>query len=268
MRKKIGFKDITALIIDMDGVLWRGRTFLPGIEEFFAALRLRHLPFILATNNSTATPQAVAERLAECSITISPAEVLTSTMATVGYLQAHLPPSATIHPVGEHAVRETLQQAGFRLSEGVEDIDAVVAGFDREITWTKLAQAALAIQNGALFIGTNPDVSFPIEQGQAPGNGAFVTVLELTTQVQPTIIGKPEPRLFHEAAARLGTKPEQTLVVGDRLETDILGAQRAGMPSALLLTGVTSAEQAHDSEIKPDWILDDLPALKMALQGS
>jgi 4-nitrophenyl phosphatase len=179
-----------------------------------------------------------------------------------------LSPHARIHPVGESAVHDTLASAGFTLTDDTEGVDAVVVGFDREITWKKLTLAALAIQNGALFVGTNPDTSFPIEQGQAPGNGAFVTVIELTTKTQPLIIGKPEPLLYEQAAALLDIAPENILVVGDRLETDILGALRAGMASVLLLTGVTSTEQATASDIKPDWILEDLPTLIGALQGA
>ncbi|TFH33860.1 MAG: haloacid dehalogenase, partial [Anaerolineales bacterium] len=121
---------------------------------------------------------------------------------------------------------------------------------------------------GALFVGTNPDTSFPIEQGQAPGNGAFVTAIQVTTKVKPIIIGKPEPLLFKLASERLEVASDEILAVGDRLETDILGAQRAGMATALLLSGVTSPTDAAASEIKPDWILDDLPALTHALEGA
>jgi 4-nitrophenyl phosphatase len=261
-------KDTQALIIDMDGVLWRGHTFLPGVGTFFTYLRERSLPFILATNNSTATPQGVADRLAQCDAEILLEQVLTSSMATASYLQTRLSPGARIHPVGESAVSDALASAGFNLTNDVQDVDAVVIGFDRDITWKKLTKAALAIQSGALFIGTNPDTSFPIEQGQAPGNGAFVTALEVTTKNQPIIIGKPEPLLFEQAADQLAIDPAYILAVGDRLETDILGAQRAGMATVLMLTGVTSTEQAVASDIKPDWILKDLHALIGALQGA
>jgi 4-nitrophenyl phosphatase len=260
--------DTRALIIDMDGVLWRGHTFLPGVMALFKYLRECSLPFILATNNSTATPRGVADRLAQCGAQILPEEVLTSSMATAAYLQSRLSPGARIHPVGEPAVWDTLANAGFDLTNDTDGVEAVVVGFDRDITWKKLTHAALAIQNGALFVGTNPDTSFPIEQGQAPGNGAFLTAIEVTTKVQPIIIGKPEPLLYEQAARQLDVIPAQILAVGDRLETDILGAQRAGMATVLLLTGVTSPEEAAASEIKPDWILDDLLSLIRAHQGA
>lgn len=256
-----------ALIIDMDGVLWRGRTFLPGVVEFFASLRHRSIAFSLATNNSTVTPQDIVDRLAQINVEIKPQEVLTSSQATAAYLQSRFPVGTMIHAVGEAAVRDTLSRAGFKLIDAADGAEVVVIGFDREISWEKLTRAALAIQNGALFVGTNPDLSFPLEQGQAPGNGAFVTVIELTTGVKPIIIGKPEPRLYELAGERLGVPYNEILAIGDRLETDVLGAQRAGMATVLLLTGVTSPEAAAASEITPTWILEDLPALTQALEG-
>jgi 4-nitrophenyl phosphatase len=261
-------KDTKALIIDMDGVLWRGRTFLPGVTEFFAYLRKRSIPFVLATNNSTVTPHGVADRLAQIDVEIQPGEVITSSLATAAYLQTRFSEGAKIHAIGETAVRTAISEAGFELSDDSDDVQAVVIGFDREISWEKLTRAALAIQKGALFVGTNPDTSFPIEHGQAPGNGAFVTALQVTTRVDPVIIGKPEPRLFEQAARHLGLATNGILTIGDRLETDILGAQHAGMATVLMLTGVTSPEEARTSQIKPDWILDDLPALTQALKGA
>ncbi|MDF1500691.1 MAG: HAD-IIA family hydrolase [Anaerolineales bacterium] len=255
------------LLIDMDGVLWRGRTFLPGVQNFFAALRSRNVPFLLVTNNATASPDSAVERLAGAGVAIEPHEVLTSALATAAYLQSVLPQGASVYAIGEEAVRSALQDAGFQLQDGHDSAQAVVVGFDREISWYKMTQAALAIQAGALFVGTNPDVSFPIEGGQAPGNGAFVLAIEAATSAKPVIVGKPEPLLFQQAVERLGLKPEQTLMLGDRLETDILGAQRAGIASALLLTGVTSIEQIDGSGIEPDFIFEDLNALTAALQA-
>jgi 4-nitrophenyl phosphatase len=266
--RKMDISETKALIIDMDGVLWRGWTFLPGVTQFFSCLRRYHLPFVLATNNSTVTPEDIVKRLATCDVEIFTQEVLTSSLATATYLQSQLAPGARIHPIGEQAMREVLTTAGFTISEDTENIDAVVVGFDRDITWKKLTRAALAIQRGALFIGTNPDTSFPIEEGQAPGNGAFLAALHVTTQIEPTIVGKPQPRLYLQAASQLNQPNEHILVVGDRIETDILGAQHAGMPSVLLLTGVTSSEQVENSEIQPDWVLDGLPELVVALQGT
>ena len=259
--------EVRGLLIDMDGVLWRGRTFLPGVNEFFTTLREHELPFLLVTNNATVSPQSAVDRLAKIQVAIEPREVLTSALATAAYLQTVLTPGATVYAIGEQAVRNALQEAGFKVLDQHDSAKAVVVGFDREINWDKMAEAALAIQAGALFVGTNPDVSFPIEGGQAPGNGAFVRAIEVSTNVSPVIVGKPEPLLFKQAIKALDLSPEETLMIGDRLETDILGAQRAGIGTALMLTGVTPMEKVAATDIKPDFIFEDLPDLTNQLEG-
>jgi len=142
---------------------------------------------------------------------------------------------------------------------------AVVVGMDRDLNWRKLVEAGLAIAAGAAFIGTNPDRTFPTERGLGPGNGAILAALETATRRPPVIVGKPEPPLFLEATSRLAVPPAETLVVGDRLETDIVGGARVRMQTALLLTGVTSAADLSGYEIQPDWIFEDLPALLQRL---
>jgi 4-nitrophenyl phosphatase len=256
-----------AYIIDMDGVLWRSKVWLPGVKDFFEALRSLNKRPLLVSNNSTVTAHTVVERLGQIGVLIQPEEVLCSATATAAYLKERFEAGTGVYPIGERAVRDALTEAGFQVLESADGAQVVVVGFDREVNWGKLTQAALAIERGALFVGTNPDPSFPLEQGQAPGNGAFVTAIQVTTGVDPVIIGKPEPLLFEQAAHLLALPPDQILVIGDRLGTDILGAQRAGMPSVLLLTGVTTAEQAQQDPIKPDWIFEDLPALTRAVYG-
>jgi 4-nitrophenyl phosphatase len=257
-----------AYIIDMDGVLWRSRTWLPGVKEFFDTLRSLEKRPLLVSNNSTVTAQGVVARLGEIGVAIQPEEVLCSSAATAAYLKERYQPGTGVYPVGESALREALISAGFKVLDSADGARIAVIGFDREVSWAKLTQAALAIEHGALFVGTNPDLSFPLEQGFAPGNGAFVHLIKVTTGVEPIIIGKPEPLLFEQAAHLLDLPAAQILVIGDRLGTDILGARRAGMPSVLLLTGVTSAEQAAADPIKPDWIFEDLPALTRAIHGT
>jgi 4-nitrophenyl phosphatase len=256
-----------AFIIDMDGVLWRSKAWLPGVKEFFDTLRSLGKRPLLVSNNSTATAEGVVARLGEIGVTIRPDEVLCSSTATATYLQERFQPGTGVYAVGERAVREALTSAGFRVLDSAQGAQVAVIGFDREVSWAKLTQAALAIEHGALFVGTNPDLSFPLEEGLAPGNGAFVTLIQVTTGIDPIIIGKPEPLLFEQAARRLQLPPEQILVIGDRIGTDILGAQRAGMPSVLLLTGVTTAEQAQSDDTRPDWVFEDLPALTRAIHG-
>jgi 4-nitrophenyl phosphatase len=137
----------------------------------------------------------------------------------------------------------------------------------RTLTWEMLVQATLAIRAGARFVGTNPDPTFPSEIGIGPGAGSILAALKAASEIEPVIIGKPEPHLFRAALARLGTQPEDTAVVGDRLETDILGGSRVGLTTILVMTGVTTNDDLSRSEIMPDWTFDDLDALSRALEG-
>ncbi len=259
---------MTGMIIDMDGVLWRGETFLPGVSEFFGFLRERSMPFILATNNATASPENVVNRLAEIGVHIEIDEVLTTAAATANLLKDLIPAGSNkVFIIGETALQAALEEAGFSMMNSYEDVDAVVVGFDRELTYMKLAKASFAIAEGAVFVGTNPDPSFPVENGQAPGNGAILAAVQTTTGIEPVIVGKPEPHLYHQASERLKLSHDRVLVLGDRLTTDILGAHHAGMASALLLTGVTSKDEAQASSVKPDWVFDDLLQLIDAMDG-
>ena len=264
----LGQDDVHALILDMDGVLWRGSTLLDGVRELFDALRRLSLAPIVATNNATIDPASVVGRLAQAGVTLAPDRVLTSADAAGGYLARSFPPPIRVHVIGEETLRRSLEQAGCQIVPAIDHPQAVVVGMDRKLDWAKLIDATLAIRDGAAFIGTNPDRTFPSERGIGPGNGAVLAALEAATSVVPTVVGKPAPHLFLEAARRLGVPPSQCLVVGDRLETDIIGGQAAGMRTALLLTGVTAKEQVPTSPIRADVVLEDLPSLAAWLETS
>lgn len=257
--------DLRGWVIDMDGVLWRGEAPLPGLQEFFELLRRRKLGFILATNNARQTADRVQSKLASFGVSIQPEEVLTSSVGAAIHLQSQLPPGSPVFAIGEQGLIQALEAAGFPVLPTAEGVRAVVVGIDSELSWKKLAEAAYALEQGALFIGTNPDVSFPTERGEAPGNGATLAALTATTGRQPMVFGKPEPHLFREALTRLGTRPEQTVALGDRLETDILGGSRAGLKTILVLTGVTSRADLEVGELQPDWVFEDLLELSRAL---
>jgi len=264
----IGPADIHALILDMDGVLWRGSTLLDGVRELFDELSRSHRAAVVATNNATVDPASVVARLAQAGVTFPANLVLTSADAAGGYLARTFTAPIRVHVVGEAPLRRSLEQAGCQIVPAVDHPQAVVVGMDRHLDWGKLTDATLAIRAGAAFIGTNPDRTFPSERGIGPGNGAVLAALEAATGVSPTVVGKPEPHLFLEAALRLQVQPPGCLVVGDRLETDILGGQRAGMRTALLLTGVTSKGQLPTSTIQPELVFDDLLALATWLKAS
>lgn len=256
---------IKAMILDMDGVLLRGKTLLPGAEHFLQLLEEYGIRYVIATNNSTVDPQLLVDRFQSFGLQIDPRDVLTSSLATAKFLKNQLPKGAHLYVIGEDPLYRSLRDAGFQIMPTHDDAQAVVVGFDFDINWRKLTHAVAAIRQGALFYGTNADLTFPIEDGVAPGNGAFLKLLEASTGSTPQTIGKPEPHLYLQAMEHLGTQAEETLAVGDRLETDILGGKRAGIATALVLTGVSGHDDLLTSEIHPDAVFKDLIHLAQAL---
>lgn len=247
------------LVVDMDGVLYRGTERLPGTAEFLGFLRKQQIGFVLATNNATRTPQQFVDKLAGMEIMVAPNQILTSAQATASYLAGVASPGTRVFVVGQDGLRAALRKAGFELVE--DEAEFVVVGMDFEICYPRLADAALQIRAGARFVGTNPDRSFPSERGILPGAGSLLAFLEAATGVSPTIIGKPEKAMMEQALSQLGAQPSTAAVLGDRLETDILAGQRAGMTTLLVLTGVTSQQMLDSAEIQPDLVFDDVAHL-------
>jgi 4-nitrophenyl phosphatase len=270
-------KNIRALIIDMDGVLWHGTQAIPGLVEFFETLNELGIRYILATNNASLTPEQYVLKLANMGVTVSQKQILTSGMATALYLSERLNPKETrVFVVGEEGATQPLLELGFTLT-GLYEVDnsdkpeqkgadIVVCGKDETLTWAKLATATLNIRAGASFIGTNADTTLPTEHGITHGNGAILAALEVATGVSPTIIGKPEPIIYQQALALLGISPDETVALGDRLETDILGAVRTGIRSIMVLTGISSEADLQDSDYQPTWVMADIRAVTKALR--
>jgi 4-nitrophenyl phosphatase len=273
------FINIRALIIDMDGVLWHGVQPLSGLTDFFQTLREQQIRFILATNNASLTPAQYVTKLAQMGVTVSQNEILTSGTATALFLSQRVKPAETrVFVVGEDGATQPLIDLGFTLT-GLYDVnnsnsgtnkrgaDVVVCGKDETLTWDKLATATLNIRAGAKFIGTNPDTTLPTEHGITHGNGAILAALEVATGVTPTIIGKPEPIIYQQALALLGAEPAETVAIGDRLETDILGAVRTGIRSIMVLTGVSTKDDLKESDYQPTWVMPDIRAVTQALRS-
>lgn len=261
----LNLADVRAVVLDMDGVLWRGPDVLPQVPEFFAFLRARSVPYALATNNSTKTVETYIRRLDEIGVPAAPEQVITSSVATAAYIADHYDPATPVYIVGQDGIRHELARYGFR--EDPDHARLVVVGLDFAVTYDKLRTATLRIRAGADFIGTNGDRTFPVPEGLVPGNGSLLAAIQAATDVEPVIIGKPGAAMFEVAVQRLGVPADQALMIGDRLETDILGAQQARLKTALVLTGITTAEQAQTSDIQADAVYDSLADLLRAWQA-
>jgi 4-nitrophenyl phosphatase len=258
---------ISGIILDMDGVLWRGEQPLPGLQKLFKSLRALELPFVLATNNATKTPAQYEAKLQRFGVTVAPEQILTSPGAAVGYLRERFPEGTPVYAVGERGLHEALREAGFDLV-GPDQVRAgvvppvVVGGLTtHNLSYELLATASLLVRGGAAFVATNGDLTYPSERGPLPGAGAILSVIAQATGVPPTVVGKPHRAMFDEALRRLHVPPARVLMVGDRLDTDIVGAQAAGLRTALVLTGITRREDLVRSEVQPDLVLSDLDAL-------
>ncbi len=271
------FSDIQALIIDMDGVLWHGDQPLAGLATFFQTLRDKQLPFILATNNAGMTQNEYVEKLARMGVSVKPAEILTSSMATALYLAKQYDPTTTrVFVIGVEGARQPLLEQGFTLTDLYElntpqtpnaGADIVVCGLDKGINWDKLATATLNIRAGAKFVGTNADVTLPTERGITHGNGAILAAIQAATDVAPIIVGKPEPIMYQQAIALLGVDAAKTVAIGDRLNTDILGAVNAGIRSLLVLTGISTREELATLDYAPTWIMQDIQEVTRQLNA-
>lgn len=267
--------NIRALIIDMDGVLWHGDQPMLGLTDFFQTLRELKLSFILATNNASLTQDQYVNKLAKMGVEVSRNEIMTSSMATALYLSEHTNPLETrVYVIGEEGATLPLLERGFTLTglyelnddKGNKGADVVVCGKDQTLTWDKLATATLNIRAGAQFIGTNADTTLPTERGLTHGNGAILAAIQAATEVTPTIIGKPEPIIYQQALDLLNVDPGQTVAIGDRLETDILGAVRTGIRSIMVLSGVSTEDDFKTTDYQPTWVVQDIRDITHALK--
>ncbi len=248
-------KKYKGYLIDLDGTMYRGTEKIDAAVRFVRKLAARNIPYLFVTNNSTRTPEQVAEKLRGFDIPATAEQIFTSAMATANYIHERKN-NAKIYFIGEKGLYEALKTEGFRFAR--EDADTVVVGLDRNVTYEKFAVACLAIRNGAEFISTNSDVAIPTERGFMPGNGSLTALVATSTRKEPVFIGKPEPIITEQALHILGTKKEETLMVGDNYDTDILAGIRAGIDTLIVHTGVTPKEKLAEYEIQPTYSVDTL----------
>ncbi len=255
-------RPIRALISDLDGTLVAGNRPQPGLVPFLAFLHRRGIALTVVTNNTVRTPEEYSRKLAMMGADVPPEQIVTASIATAGYLCSVLPAGAPLFVVGETGLRAALLDAGFLLVEdSATPAAAVVVGGDRGITYDKLKHAIRHVRRGAAFIGTNPDLLVPVADGLAPEAGVLLAAIAAGAGVNPTIIGKPERPLFDIAMRHMGSSPAETAILGDRLDTDILGGQRLGLTTILVATGVDDREAIQAGGVVPHLVVDGLATL-------
>ncbi|WP_397428939.1 HAD-IIA family hydrolase [Pseudofrankia sp. BMG5.37] len=249
-------------LLDLDGVVYRGDGAVPHAAEAIAAAGGRGMRSAYVTNNALRTPEGVAARLTAFGVPARPDEVITSAQAAAHVLAERLPAGAAVLVVGGEGLRAAVAAEGLTpvTSAGDQPL-AVVQGFDPELTYQRLSEAALAVRAGALWVASNADLTVPTERGLAPGNGALVAMVRAATGAEPLVTGKPEPAMHAESVRRSGAR--RPVIVGDRLDTDIEAGARTGTPTLLVLTGVaTPAELLATGPMhRPTLLADDLRGL-------
>jgi 4-nitrophenyl phosphatase len=260
---------IRAAFFDMDGVIYVGNRPLPGVQELLDYLDATGRRWMLVTNNAALTSQQFSDKVAAMGLRVPPERILGSAEATASWLRHQVDkgwPEGKVIVNGQEGLRAALTAAGFELTTDPFDAAYAVSGANFNLTYADLADVALAIRNGARFIGTNGDRTYPTERGQVPGAGSILALFTAATDKEPIVIGKPNAPMFEEAMRRIEATPEATLMVGDRYETDIVGALKLGMTTVGVLTGIDTRAHFATQSAPPHLILEGLPELLALFQ--
>ena len=251
--------DIKGAILDMDGVLWRANQPICDLPLLFRNFAEQGIKVTFATNNGTHTVEEYVTKLANFGVKIDDWQIVTSSMATAFMVKKDFPSGGPIYIMGSPALVSFLEKEGFFHSK--ENPQAVVGGLNWDVNYQMLKDTSLMIQEGLPFYFTNLDPSYPTPEGIVPGAGAILAALETATGIKARLAGKPEPYLFDVAMQRMGITPRETLVIGDRLSTDILGGHNAGCRTVFVLTGVNTMDDLHNWQPQPDHIIGDIRQL-------
>lgn len=249
-------KNYKGYLIDLDGTMFRGNEPIDGAKAFIDWLQQKQIPYVFVTNNSSATLAQVAAKLNRMEIAANEDQVITSSKACANYIKNKVK-DPLVYMIGEEGLYEALKAKGISITDQ-DDANVVVIGIDRDINYEKLANAALAVRKGAVFISTNSDVAIPSERGLLPGNGSLTAVISVSTGQEPTFIGKPEPIIINEALNQLDLPKKEIMMVGDNYATDITAGIRAGIDTLMVFTGVTQKEELPNLEIQPTYYVDNL----------
>src|SRR6478736_6225428 len=257
------------VVCDLDGVVYRGADAVPGAAKALQDIVARGVRVVYATNNASRIPSEVATQIAGLGAPATASDVVSSAQAGAARLATDLPPGAAVLALGGEGVVEALRDAGLvpvaaardHARSGPGEVAAVLQGFGKELRVRDFETAARLLTSGLPWVASNDDATLPLPWGQSPGNGAYVDLLAAAVRRRPDVVGKPHPPLYRLALDRLGTRPARTLAVGDRLGTDILGAQAAGIDSAWILTGVDRPTDLVEGEASPPYVLASLADL-------
>jgi len=258
-------KKYRAVLLDGDGVLWKADQPLPGIQELFNYLAEQDIGWALLTNNNGHSVGRFIDRFARFGIQARKDSIFTSSTVTAEYLREKYGEGASLYAIGMNGLLEALEEAGFEIAQGADlprrPPAAVVAGMDLDLDYQKITNAMRLILEGADFVATNTDRNYPRPDGVYPATGVVTGAIQGATGVDPYVVGKPYPAIFQAALKHLDVNPEETLMVGDQLDTDILGANQAGIDSAVVLTGIATRQEIADSPVKPKFVFEDIPSL-------
>ena len=253
MRKK-------AFISDMDGVIYHGNLLLPGVREFVNWLEANGKEYIFLTNSSERSPKELKQKLHRLGLDVGEEHFYTSALATASYLKSQCP-GGSAYVIGEAGLVGALYDAGFSMND--VNPDYVVVGETSGYSFEKIQKAVHLVRNGAKLLGTNPDITGPVENGIAPACRALISPIEMACGRQAYFIGKPNPLMMRHAQSRLNAAPEDTVIIGDRMDTDVVAGIESGMDTVLVLSGVTSLESMSTYPYQPHYVLrgvGDIPA--------
>jgi NagD protein len=251
-------REIRSWLMDMDGVLVREENPIPGADQFLARLRERGMPFLVLTNNSRHTPRDLAARLRLSGLDVPEEAIWTSALATARFLDDQRP-NGTAFVVGEAGLTTALHEAGYTTSE--RDPDYVILGETRTYSFERITRAIQLVADGARFIATNPDNIGPSPQGPLPAPGSVAALISRATGVQPYFVGKPNPLMMRSALNAIDAHSEETAMIGDRMDTDIVAGLEAGLEAILVLTGVTTRADAERHPYRPARIVESVADL-------
>lgn len=243
---------VRGVISDMDGVIYHGNRLLDGAQEFVAWLRATGREFLFLTNSSSRSRRELQEKLSRLGIEVEIDHFYTSALATASFLASQVP-GGSAYVIGEAGLINALYDVGYSMND--IDPDYVVVGESPSYSFEKIERAVNLVRNGARLVGTNPDVNGPTESGIAPACGALVRPIELATGVTPYFVGKPNPLMMRQALKRIGCRREETVIVGDRMDTDIQAGLEAEIETILVLSGVTASDEIDQFAYRPHYVL-------------